>query len=533
MESVFRRTRGGRRVQAPKRLRTAAAEAVDVDAERDAPRREPVGGDCVEPSSAAKNGARKSTTVVPQAASPPQSTASGSTGASAMISGIREREHGQQVVARRVGRGERRAELAVEAQRRVEERGRGVAVLGQQLELGRRSVASSVTSSPTSNGGCDHGATHRSLRGDRIVGDVRLAERQRVAAPPRRAAHHHQLGDVAREVGMLVAPTTPMFVSGPSVTSVNSPRPFAHEPREQRRTPASATGRDAAPPGPAALPESVVAVDERGRPQVGRGQQRPGRADGDRDVGAARGVRDPQHARGRDIDVDTLPHTTVIATTSSAGSVSAHHNATASSTPPSVSMIDRAAPRRAPQASRLVGRDDRAWHDHGKLIQRSVCAHTYSGVMIDQGLWYSTAVRASATCSEISLRTSSSVLPVSATSSAIEHAHAADVDQVERRRQHDRNVEALVDARVELDVHREAVLHRERVRERAGNGEAAPRDRRARCRAGTRRRRSRWRARASRRRSAPRSGSRARSTVRRHSSGSVRSVRSISATAQT
>src|SRR5205814_1920622 len=48
----------------------------------------------------------------------------------------RHRKDRQQVVARGVGRGEGRTELAVEAQRRVEE-GRGrVAVLGQERELG-------------------------------------------------------------------------------------------------------------------------------------------------------------------------------------------------------------------------------------------------------------------------------------------------------------------------------------------------------------------------------------------------------------
>ena len=47
----------------------------------------PSGAACAEPVEPAKNGARKSTTVAPHAASPPQSTASGSTGASSMISG--------------------------------------------------------------------------------------------------------------------------------------------------------------------------------------------------------------------------------------------------------------------------------------------------------------------------------------------------------------------------------------------------------------------------------------------------------------
>src|SRR3954466_693291 len=83
---------------------------------------------------------------------------------------------------------------------------------------------------------------------------------------------------------------------------------------------------------------------------------------------------------------ETLPHTTVIATTSSAGSVSAHHNATASSTPPSVSMTTGRATRVGPQASRLDAETTGSCDDHGKLIHRSVCAQTYSGVMIERGL---------------------------------------------------------------------------------------------------------------------------------------------------
>src|SRR6266576_2274383 len=89
----------------------------------------------------------------------------------------------------------------------------------------------------------------------------------------------------------------------------------------------------------------------------------------------------------------TLPHTIVIARTSSAGSVRAHHSATASSTPPSVSMTTGLGVKRD-QASRFSVPATGPSQDHGKLIHFSVCFHTYSGVMTDHGLWYSTAHRA-------------------------------------------------------------------------------------------------------------------------------------------
>src|SRR5262249_10859026 len=51
-----------------------------------------------------------------------------------------------------------------------------------------------------------------------------------------------------------------------------------------------------------------------------------------------------------------------------------------------------------------------------------------------------------------------------------------EVDEVRDRRQEHRHLEALVDARVELDVHREGVLDAERVADRAADEQAAARD---------------------------------------------------------
>ena len=48
-----------------------------------------------------------------------------------------------------------------------------------------------------------------------------------------------------------------------------------------------------------------------------------------------------------------------------------------------------------------------------------------------------------------------------------EDAGVVEVDEVRRRRQDARHLEALVDARVELDVHRVDVLHRQGVAEGA------------------------------------------------------------------
>ena len=56
---------------------------------------------------------------------------------------------------------------------------------------------------------------------------------------------------------------------------------------------------------------------------------------------------------------------------------------------------------------------------------------------------------------------------MSATSSAISTRVSLEVDELGHRRQDHRHVEPLVDAGVELDVHRERVLHAERVAERA------------------------------------------------------------------
>ena len=56
-------------------------------------------------------------------------------------------------------------------------------------------------------------------------------------------------------------------------------------------------------------------------------------------------------------------------------------------------------------------------------------------------------------------------------------ARLGEVDEVRDRRQDHRHLEALVDARVELDVHRERVLDAERVGERPGDEQAAARDR--------------------------------------------------------
>ena len=57
-----------------------------------------------------------------------------------------------------------------------------------------------------------------------------------------------------------------------------------------------------------------------------------------------------------------------------------------------------------------------------------------------------------------------------------EQVRAAQVDDVEVRREDDRHVEALVDARVELDVDHAAVLHAERVRHDAGDEQPAAGD---------------------------------------------------------
>src|SRR5262249_31599912 len=83
------------------------------------------------------------------------------------------------------------------------------------------------------------------------------------------------------------------------------------------------------------------------------------------------------------ITKETLPHPTVSDRTSSVGSVSAHHSATASSTPPSVSTTTGRALTPRCYASRLSAATTGPSHDHGKLIHFSVWAHTYSGRMID------------------------------------------------------------------------------------------------------------------------------------------------------
>src|SRR3954447_14950262 len=57
--------------------------------------------------------------------------------------------------------------------------------------------------------------------------------------------------------------------------------------------------------------------------------------------------------------------------------------------------------------------------DHGKLIHASVVFQAYVGTITEWGLWYSTAVRASATCWTRTSRTRRRVWPVSATSSAM------------------------------------------------------------------------------------------------------------------
>ena len=57
-----------------------------------------------------------------------------------------------------------------------------------------------------------------------------------------------------------------------------------------------------------------------------------------------------------------------------------------------------------------------------------------------------------------------------------QHPRVVEVDEVGHRRQDHRDGQALVDPGVELDVHRERVLHVERVGERAGDEQAAARD---------------------------------------------------------
>src|SRR6267142_1096574 len=57
-----------------------------------------------------------------------------------------------------------------------------------------------------------------------------------------------------------------------------------------------------------------------------------------------------------------------------------------------------------------------------------------------------------------------------------QHLEVGEVDEVGNRRQDHREVEALVDAGVELDVHRERVLDAERVAERTRDEQAAARD---------------------------------------------------------
>ena len=66
---------------------------------------------------------------------------------------------------------------------------------------------------------------------------------------------------------------------------------------------------------------------------------------------------------------------------------------------------------------------------------------------------------------------------MSATSSAMRTRASSRSTELGHRRQDHRHVEPLVDAGVELDVHREGVLHAERVTERAGDEQAAARDR--------------------------------------------------------
>src|SRR5207253_9161657 len=57
-----------------------------------------------------------------------------------------------------------------------------------------------------------------------------------------------------------------------------------------------------------------------------------------------------------------------------------------------------------------------------------------------------------------------------------EHPHLGEVDEVGDRRQDHRHVEPLVDAGVELDVHRERVLDAERVADPARDEQAAAGD---------------------------------------------------------
>src|SRR3984893_2707747 len=55
-------------------------------------------------------------------------------------------------------------------------------------------------------------------------------------------------------------------------------------------------------------------------------------------------------------------------------------------------------------------------------------------------------------------------------------ARVFEIDELRDRRQYHRHLESLVDAGVELDVHRERVLHVECVAERARDEQASPRD---------------------------------------------------------
>ncbi len=213
--------RGGRRAEEGA---DAAAEAVDIHVERDAPGREPLGRRL---GRSLERGEVRSPEVDHGRA---PRRAAGAVDGQRQLGRVRDDlrlrdgEHGEQIVARRVGLREGRAELAVEAQRRVEECGRGrAAVLGQQVELGRphrsprasrrdRRAAAARPTAPSPFAAPRSGRVRCSPR--------RRATRSRPAGPTRPSRPAPRCRGRTRDGSCR---TRPMLVSGPRVTIVNSP----------------------------------------------------------------------------------------------------------------------------------------------------------------------------------------------------------------------------------------------------------------------------------------------------------------------
>ncbi len=212
--------------------------------------------------------------------------------------------------------------------------------------------------------------------------DVRLAAGQRVAPTARGSTHDHEVVDLERELGVILHDDAQVG-EGPERDERQLARSFACDPREQRGR--GFVDRPHRCLRTGGVAEAVIAVNERRRAQVGCRQQRTVRADGNGYVVATRRVHDAQHVRRRDLDGDIAPY----------DRDRDDLERRIHERPPqrdgvvdATVGVDYHRPRHgvAPQASRLSTDTTGSWHDHGKLIHRSVCAHTYSGTMIDQGL---------------------------------------------------------------------------------------------------------------------------------------------------